>query len=415
MQINVTEIEPCKLRVSYQASPEQISNKRNEVVSIFKKAPVPGFRPGKASTDSIKMYYREQIDSSLKRALAEEAFHNTLFEKEIKPHGAPKFGMILLGDGKFSCEFEVYTKPNFQLEPYLHLEVPKPHEDEDASVLSEKIIQDLRIKYGEVVGYTDSDFVQSGDSIMISYSGSVDGQAVDSLTAENEMLTVGKSQLPTFDENLLGMKVGETREFNLLAPETGLPSLAGKTVQFKVTLHMGSKTVPCALDDAMASKLGKNTFSELKEFVLGSAQATINNKFRSDLSVAVSRKLVEDNKIDVPNWMSLSEAQYLAHASKVDWATLPDVDKEKYIEMSEKNVKLSLILDKIRELEPEAQLTDQETFEIVKRTLLNNKLPTSIDEVLQEMSRTGYLQILFSRIRDEHTVDFIVKNAKVVE
>jgi hypothetical protein len=83
--------------------------------------------------------------------------------------------------------------------------------------------------------------------------------------------------------------------------------------------------------------------------------------------------------------------------------------------MSEKNVKLSLILDKIRELEPEAQLTDQETFEIVKRTLLTNKLPTSLDEVLQEMSRTGYLQILFSRIRDEHTVDFVVKNAKVVE
>lgn len=415
MQINVTEIEPCKLRVSYTADSDQISNKRDEVVAIFKKAPVPGFRPGKASTDAVKMYYRDQIDGALKRALAEDAFHNTLFEKQIKPHGSPKFGALFLGDGKFNCEFEVYTKPEFELAPYKNLEIPKPHEPEDALLIAEKSLQDLRVRFGEIVPYSETDVVQNGDNIMVSYEGVVDGEKLENLTAENEMIMAGNSQITEFDENVLGMKVGQTKEFNLVAPQGSLPSVAGKTVSMKLTVHMGSKVIPCPLDDSFAVKLGKNSLAELREFVLGGAQATLANKFRADVNVALSRKLVEDNKINVPNWMSLSEAQYLAHASKVDWITLPDVDKEKYIDMAEKNVKLALILDKIRDLEPDAQLTDQETFDVVKRNLLSKKPQGSIEDLIKEMSKTGYLQVLFSRIKDEHTIDFVSKNAKIVE
>jgi hypothetical protein len=72
-------------------------------------------------------------------------------------------------------------------------------------------------------------------------------------------------------------------------------------------------------------------------------------------------------------------------------------------------------LDKIRESEPEAQLTDQEVFEIIKQNLANTKVNQSLDEVIQQMNKTGYLQILFSRIRDENTMDFIVKTVKLID
>lgn len=79
MQIDVTELEPCKLSIHYEAGAEEIFNKRGEVLQQFKKAPVPGYRPGKATIDAIKFHYRTQIEDSLKRALAEDAYHNTLF------------------------------------------------------------------------------------------------------------------------------------------------------------------------------------------------------------------------------------------------------------------------------------------------------------------------------------------------
>ena len=415
MQIDVTELEPCKLSIHYEAGAEEILNKRGEVIKQFKKAPVPGFRPGKASVDAIKLHYRTQIEEALKRALAEDAYHNTLFEKKIKPHGPPRMNHALLGDGKFSCDFELYTKPDFELGTYKGIEVPKPHEKMTDIELTEKMLQEMRVKAGEVVPFTEGEFVQHGDNVILNYDGFIDGAKVDSLSGEAEMLTVGASQLTEFDDNLLGMTIGETREFDLIVPPTGLPSMVGKTIHFVTNLVMGSKTIPAALDDSLAEKYGKKDFAELRELVQGTAQARLQEAFRNQVLEAVALYLVDNTHFNIPNWMSLSEAQYLVHNAKLDWSTLPDQDKEKYLELGAKNVKLALVLDRIRDVEPEAQLTDQEVFDMIKQNIARSKVASSFDDVIKEMSRTGYLQVLMSRIRDEHTLDFVVKSARVIE
>lgn len=416
MQIDVREVEPCKLSVTYVADALEILNKRGEIITAFKKAPVPGFRPGKATPDAISVHYRTQIDDSLKRALAEDAFHNTLFEKKIKPHGPPRFNSLLLVDGKFTCEFDLYTKPSFELAPFKGLEVPKPHETETEETMTERLLQELRVRLGEATPFGESDFVTNGDNIIIDCEGSIDGERIDHLCAEGEMLTVGASALTEFDNNLLGMQLGETREFDIHIPEEAtLPSLSNKTVHIKVTLNMGSKSTPMPLDDTLAHRMGKKDLAELREFARGAASASLQNKHKAKINETLANLLVDANTIDVPNWMTLSEAQYLANGAKVDWASIDDGDKEKYMGLAVRNVKLSLILDKIREDNPEAQMTDQEVFEIIKTNLARTKVKEPIDEVIDKMNKSGYLQILFSRIRDEHTLDFITKNIKIVE
>jgi FKBP-type peptidyl-prolyl cis-trans isomerase (trigger factor) len=178
---------------------------------------------------------------------------------------------------------------------------------------------------------------------------------------------------------------------------------------------MGSKVVPCPLNDELAVKLGKKDFEELKEFAHATADAALQNKNNAAIIESIAARLIENNTISVPNWMSLSEAQYLVHQAKLDWQNMADLDKEKYLQVAEKNVKLSLILDRVREENPEAQLTDQEVFDVLKQNLAKTQTVDSVDSVIQQMNKTGYLQILFSRIRDEHTMDFIVKTVKVVE
>jgi FKBP-type peptidyl-prolyl cis-trans isomerase (trigger factor) len=191
--------------------------------------------------------------------------------------------------------------------------------------------------------------------------------------------------------------------------------MAGKTVQFKLTVITGSKTIPCALDDNLASKLGKASFSELKDYVNELSQVQVVNKFKLALTEAVAKRLVQDNHFNVPQWMALSEARYVAHTAKVNWDTLNDVDRTRYVEIATGNVKLSLILDKIRESEPDAQLTDQEVFDIIKRNLMNSKSGSSLEELLSQMNNSGYLQVLMSRVKDEHVLDYVLKNARVVE
>lgn len=415
MQIEIKELDECKLLVHYEAGPEEILNKRAEVLKSFKKAPAPGFRPGKASMDAIKIHYKSQIEDSLKRALAEDAFHNTLFEKKLRPHGAPRFNSLLMGDGKFTCEFEMFTKPEFELASYKDLEIPKPHLPTSAIEMSEKMMQDLRVRFGESIPYEPTDFVQMGDSVIIDYDGTIDGEKVETLCAQGEMLTIGAGQLFHFDDNLLGMKIDESREFDLLIPETGLPSVAGKNVHFTVKLTMGSKNIPAPLNDDLAIKIGKKDFAELKEFVNGMALANVANAQAKAINESIAHRLINDNEFPVPQWLAVSEAQYLVNNSKLNWETLPDQDKEKFIELGRKNVKLSLILDRVREVEPEAQISDQEVFNIVKQNLAKTQVKTPLDEVMKEMNRTGYLQILFARIKDEFALSFIVKNAKMIE
>jgi trigger factor len=415
MKIELTETEACKFTVQYEANFLEISDKRATVEEQFKKAPCPGFRPGKASVEAIRLHYGKQIDESLKRALAEDAYHNTLFEKKIRVHGAPVFKSMLLDGGKFLCEFEVRTKPEFDLVDWKEMEVPKPHASQDASVVASKMMQELRERLGDVVPYGEEDFVQTGDNIIITYEGIVDGKRVESLCVENEMLSVGKGPIDGFDTNLLGMKMGDIREFDFTAPEGGLPSLSSKSIHFKVTMVTGSKTTPCGLDDELAKKMGKNDFAELEEFVNNAAFARVAQFNKAQVQDTVARKLVVDTKISVPGWMSLSEAQYIAQQSQIAWETMSDADREKFVDMAEKNVTLSLILDRVREETPEAQLTDQEVFEIIKQNLAQTKVTQNLDEVIQQMNKTGYLQVLFSRIRDEHTMDFIVKQTKLID
>jgi trigger factor len=415
MQINVKELEPCKFSVQYEADALEILNKRNEVLNSFKKAPVPGFRQGKASIDAIKFHYKDQIEDSLKRALAEDAYHNTLFEKKFKPHGAPRFDSLIMDGGKFVCEFEIHTKPEFELPNFRSFNVPNPHQKSTDVEIAQEILQELRVKHGDVSTYTDTDVVEKGDNVIVDYDATIDGVKHDLLSAQGEMLSVGAGKFTDFDDRILGMKLGEVREFDLLVPESGLPSLQGKTVHFNVTLNMGSKTTPCPLNDELAKKVGLNDFQELQTMVNGHASMKFANEFKRLVNDAVSNMLVDSTSVDVPNWMSVSEAKYLAHNAKLDWELMLDEDRQRFIQMGERNVKLSLILDKIREKEPEAQLNDNEVFEIVKANLANSRVTASLDEVIKELNRTGYLQILFSRIKDEYALDFVVKNVTLID
>lgn len=415
MDITVTELEPCKLSIKYIAGSEEMEEKKSAVLKEFKKAPVKGFRKGKANINAIKFHYKKQIEDSLKRAMAESAYHNTIFNKNLRPYGMPDFKSAIINDNIFTCEFNIFTKPDFELATFKDLEIPKPHSDINIIELAEKMVQELRVRFGEVNPYSDKDTIQVGDNVVIDYEGTIDDKKIDSLSFQGEMLTIGTNAFVNFDDNILGMFLGETREFDIIGPDGGLPSFVGKNIHFKVTLNTGSKIIPHPLNDELAKKIGKNTFTEFKEFVYAAASGKVESAKQNQLLNALIIKLVEDNNINIPNWLNLSEAQYLVHHAKLDWNTLTDLDKEKYLDMASKNIKLSLILDRIRESETEAQLSDQEILSIIKQNIDKSKISTSMEDALQQMEKSGQLQVLISKIRDQHTLDFVVKTIKWLE
>jgi trigger factor len=415
MDIQVKELEYCKVVVNYKSDEDELKEKEKQIVGLFKKAPIPGNRPGKASTKTIKSYYKKQIEQSLKQAMLEEAVQQTMLQENLKPMANPQFSSVNMDDASFDCEFTLLTVPSFELETYKGFDVVKPQEELTSTDMSEKIIQELRLKHAESIVFDESDFVQKGDNVIIDYAGSCEGVKLDNLCAQAEMFTVGTSLLAEFDEQLVGMKVGEKRQFSIVAPETALPSLLGKTIDFEVELVMASKVMPHALDDALAQKEGLQTFDELKAKVneIAFGRVAFDNRFK--LTKAVAAKIVENHSFKVPDFMSLAEAKALAHSTKLIWEQLTDEDKEKYMAAASKNVKLTLILNKVREEEPDAQLSDAETLKLLRQSLQKSYPGKDLTSVLANMDSSGYTRVMVDRIRDEHTLDFITNSCTVIE
>lgn len=415
MEIQVKEVDKCILNVHYEANQEEISAKKDDVVQIFKDAPVPGFRKGKADLSSIRLYYAKQIDEALKRALAEDAFHNALFDQEAKPFGAPEFSSMSLIGKKFSCDFTMRVYPKFDLVQYKGIEIPRQLINFDVDRESEKAIESLRRQLGESIPYSDDDFVQSNDMAIINYEAFDGDTKIEEVSGEGQIILIGQSILPGFDDNLLGMKVNDTRTFYLKIPETGMPSFANKEIKFVVNLVMGSKTDPLPLDDMLAKKAGKNDLAELRDYIVNLVQAKHQEMERTTNAQQLMSRLVQDNKIEVAQWMSLQEAKVVASQGNVKWETLSDTDKEQYLKVGENNVKAALILDKIRENDPECQLSDAEVLNTIDQNLSKGRTKEEVDALLLDMAKSGKLQILSVKIRDEYTIDNLLKNVKWIE
>ena len=80
-----------------------------------------------------------------------------------------------------------------------------------------------------------------------------------------------------------------------------------------------------------------------------------------------------------------------------------------------KNVKLTLILNKVREEEPDAQLSDAETLKLLRQSLQKSYPGKDLTSVLANMDSSGYTRVMVDRIRDEHTLDFITNSCTVIE
>lgn len=421
MKIEVSEIEYCKLKVNCEADANEVSDERLNILTKFKDTTIPGFRPGKAPIEAIKHTLKDKIEEFTKNELAHSAFLKAVGEKNLKPFGQPEFSSLNLKDDHFDCEFVLLTLPSVELKKYKELEIPKPGLPSIVE-MAEKTLQELRIRNGETLPFTDDDFLQLNDQAILNIKGSDIINNDISFEKEGVLHVMNNSAFSLFDENILGMKIGESRSFTIMIPADYIPQeMANKEVKFTVELVMGSKLSPAALDDELAKKLNVENIQKLIDMTQGAASARVQELEKRYLSEQVGTKLLKEHAINVPNWLALFEGKLYAKQHGHNWENLNDDEKLKFLEIAKRNIKLSIILDKIRENEPEAQLSDEEVINMVKRNLpffqkdLPNMSNKSEIDVLQAINDKGYMPILLAHIKNDFTIDFIIKNSTIVE
>ena len=225
--------------------------------------------------------------------------------------------------------------------------------------------------------------VTNGDVTTIDFEGFKDEVAFDGGKAEGFQLEIGSGQfIPGFEEQMIGMKKGETRELNLTFPENyGAADLAGADVVFKVTVHKIEEKKEAELNDAFVASLnapGIETIDQLRDNIKASLEAQHEQAFMAGKEKTALGKLIDDCEVEVEE-SDIEKAlqQQLQHIS-MELAS-QGMQLEQYLQMMGMNQETLL-----QQLAPSAK--QQATFEaIIDEIVAIENLETSDEEANQQV------------------------------
>ena len=262
-------------------------------VETKKKITVPGFRKGRVPRQIFDQMYGEELlyQDALNKVLP-QAYSNAVKEAGIEPVAQPQINIKSMDkDQPWVLTASVDVKPEVKLGDYKGMEVPEQDTSvSDADVDSE--LENKRQQQAELV-LKEDEAAADGDTVVIDYEGSVDGEKFDGGSADNYSLVLGSgSFIPGFEDQLVGHKAGEDVDVNVTFPEDyHAKDLAGKDALFKVKIHeVKEKQLP-ELDDEFAKDVDEDveTLAELKDKV---------KKQLQDQKEAAAKAAIEDAAIE---------------------------------------------------------------------------------------------------------------------
>ncbi len=307
MNVKVDKQENSKVVLEFTMTKEDFNKNLDKA---FKKNAkyfkVPGFRNGKVPRAIVeKMYGEEILFDSVIEDNADEAYKNAIEENKLDVVSKPELDVKQIGKDKdLIYTITVYIKPEATVKKYKGLEIEKF----DTKVTKEDIEHELghiREKNARTITVEDRD-LQENDISTIDFEGFVDGEAFEGGKGENFELTIGSGQfIPGFEEQLVGMKIGEEREINVKFPEEyHAENLCGKDAMFKVKLiSIKAKDSP-TLDDDFAKDVSEfDTLEEYKKDIEKKLKEQKESQAKADKETKAIEKLVENTEVNVPDAM----------------------------------------------------------------------------------------------------------------
>ena len=269
---------------------------------------IPGFRKGKAPRKMIESMYGAHVfyEDGLEEIFP-EVYEYAVVEQGVKAIGRPSLADLQISEENIvtiTITTEVY--PEVTLGQYKGLEVEK----KEASVSDEQVNAELD-RMAQNVASTENveREAQMGDTANIDFEGFDNGVPFDGGKGENFDLKLGSGQfVPGFEEQIVGMNIGEEKDIDITFPENYHEGLAGKPVVFHVKLNKLTATNVPAIDDELAKDVSEfETLDELKADIRAKALEAAQKQIDSAFEQACVEKAAENIAVDMPKALIESE------------------------------------------------------------------------------------------------------------
>jgi trigger factor len=341
-----------------------------------KTVKVDGFRPGKVPRSVFeKKFGKEALYLEAADEVVPEAYMKAMADSKLEPIVQPDVNLKDLSADGVTYEFKITTKPEVVIKKYKGLGI-KPEKVEVTDEEIDHEIGHLLERYTELVAKDGK--VEDGNVAIIDFEGFDNGVAFPGGKGENYSLEIGSHTfIPGFEEQVIGMKVGEEKDLHVTFPEDyGAKELAGKEVVFKVKVNEIKEKKARELDEDFFEDLAiddvhdeKSLREHMKEHIAAEKEVDVENKYVDELLEAVAKNV----EVDIPEALVQQEVDRLMGRFE-EQMRMQGISLEVYYQFSGtdekalrsqmeteafKNVLYRTMLDEIAVLE-KVEVTDEE-------------------------------------------------------
>ena len=431
MEVTQTKAEGLSRTFEVKVPASELKTKLDaRIEEIRPQMKLKGFRPGKVPAAHVRKMFGRDLMGELVNKLVDETNQKALEENELRPAGQPDVQLdadmeaVVKGEADLSYHMHIDVMPEFTPADISTIEITRPVAEVSDEQIDEALgrIAEQNIQYEPRAKTAKA---KDGDAVIIDFVGKVDGVAFEGGTAEQQSVVLGANRfIPGFEEQLLGVKTGEEKELNVTFPED-YPSadLAGKAAVFEVKVSEVRAPKSSEVDDEFAKGLGLEDLEQLKGLVKDQLKAEHDNVSRAKAKRDLLDKLDDAHDFDLPPnmveqefnqiWQQLQTEMDAGRVSDEDKAKSEDELKAEYRKISERRVRLGLVLAEIGRI-ADVRITEQE----VNQALIAEarQYPGQEKQVVEFFQKNpNAMAQLRAPIYEDKVVDHILATAKVTD
>lgn len=365
MEYKVEKAEKSTVKISITLNKEEWTAAQVAAYNKTKgRYSLPGFRKGKVPMKMLEnaygkgIFYEDAINESFPK------YYYDILEKEtsVEAVSAPDLDIGDFSDDGITYIATVAVKPEVKIGAYTGISFVKTEynvkdEDVDADLTR------LQERNSRMIDVTDR-AAENGDTVVIDYSGSVNGVKFNGGTAEKQSLTLGSNSfIPGFEDQVVGMNIGEERDINVKFPDDyHAEDLKGKDAVFAIKLHeIKKKELPEINDEFVKDAVGAESVDAYKKEVRERMKIENEKRAERELEDEIVKKISESAEIEIPDALIENQAESMVKDMEYrmmyqglrleDYLRYVGKTKEEYqkefIPQATEIVKQQLVIDKI--------------------------------------------------------------------
>ncbi len=411
MKIETKSKKGLSTILSVVVDKKTIQLKMDERLSeLQKEVALKGFRPGKVPSSVIKSQFGKSIYGEVIDKVLRETSTKAISEKKLKIAGQPKIDLKQFGEGKdLNYELQIDCLPNIKLSPLEKFKANQHKIKIEKKIIEDKI-KEIAEQNKKFEDKKDNERSIVGDQLTFNYFASIDNKKFEGNEGKDVQIELGKNLfLKGFDEQLIGVKKGETRLVDAILPANHpKKELANKKAKFKCEILKIKRPIENKINDEFAKSMGAKDITDLKNLIEKQISSQYTQAFNSITKKEILDQIEKNHEIDLPQNLIDQELSLMTRSLKEE-------EKQKFLsnntKIAKSRIKLGLILNELGE-KNNLKITDEDVQAEIQKQIKG--MPGQEKMVIDYYQKNpSASQSLKGSLYEEKIINFIKSKIKL--